>query len=109
MKSSKIVEDRTQIDGRRNITEKHVTDADRTILVSYLAEASVNASSAMTARVPQIEAQLLSEELMRQRNNLINGVIQKEKIYFKSFTDAIIKLNLSLTNEELLIFRELKE
>lgn len=60
--ASNIVEDRKQTDGRRAVRERHVDHLGREYFVDYLAESQASLATAMTARVPQIEASLANQE-----------------------------------------------
>lgn len=61
--SSEIVEDRIQIDGRRQIRERHTESDGLSHDVVYMAEADVDVDAEMSARVPVLETQLTEAEL----------------------------------------------
>ncbi len=56
--NSIIIAEHVQRDGRRDITERHVTDTGETIDVHYRAEAKADVERTMRDRVAVIEAQL---------------------------------------------------
>ena len=60
--ASQIVEDRLQRDGRRAIRERHVDSLAGVHEVAYLAEAGVDASTVMAARVASLETGLAEGE-----------------------------------------------
>ena len=63
--SSTIIEDRSQRDGRRSVTERHVDSTGSAHDVYYLAESNTDVNVAMAARVPQITANLQAAEQQR--------------------------------------------
>jgi hypothetical protein len=56
--TSTIIAEHVQRDGRRDITERHVTDTGETIDVHYRADAKADVRRTMRNRVAVIEAQL---------------------------------------------------
>jgi hypothetical protein len=60
---SRLVEDRAQVDGRRQVWEQHVDQLGVAHDVFYMAEKGDDAVATMQARVPLVEAQLAAEEL----------------------------------------------
>ena len=60
---STIIEDAPQIDGRRWVCERHVDQRGIERLVRYLAAAGFNALAAMAARVADINADLIAQEI----------------------------------------------
>ena len=72
--SSQIIEDSLQADGRRWVTEQHISAIGNKYSVTYLCEAGVNAETVMDARVPQINQQLKDTEIAVYLNDIENGV-----------------------------------
>lgn len=63
--SSVIVEDRTQVDGRRSVRERHIDQVDAVQFVAYLALAGVDVAAIMAARVALLDAALIANEIDR--------------------------------------------
>jgi hypothetical protein len=61
--SSQIVEDRLQSDGRRHVRERHTDNLGRVQDVVYMAESGANVTTAMNARVADLNAALIAAEL----------------------------------------------
>lgn len=51
-----------QDDGRKYIIEQHTTDSGREVLVQYLCESNYDYESKMIERIPELEAQLATEQ-----------------------------------------------
>jgi hypothetical protein len=63
--SSTITHDNVQSDGRRAIRERHVDQVGLEYVFSYLGAAAIDAAATMAARVPGINASLISNEIAR--------------------------------------------
>ena len=71
--SSTIIEDSIQADGRRFIRERHTDHLGVFHEISYLAESTANAETAMTARVTQIVEQLKQAEINANMSKALNA------------------------------------
>src|SRR3990167_5429163 len=71
--SSTIIEDSIQADGRRFIRERHTDHLGVFHEISYLAESTANAETAMTARVTQIVEQLKQAEINANMSKSLNA------------------------------------
>lgn len=105
MRSSTIIEDRVQIDGRRHVTERHVTDAGRVIDASYMAEAADNARGRMLARVSEIEARIAQEAADTRERNLVDAANGRLAAYVRDAFDLEVKTRTGMTDAELAALR----
>lgn len=71
--ASEIIEDHAQADGRRHVRERHTDHLGIHHHVAYMAESGANATTAMTARVSQIEAGLVERELGENESRALEG------------------------------------
>lgn len=106
--SSQIIEDRVQIDGRRHVTEEHITDGGKVLHVFYLAESGEDELVVMAARVKSLEDQVQAEVDAKDKSIRMDSIIEKENLYYLSLSDAELKIVLGLTDEEVILFREVK-
>jgi hypothetical protein len=66
IKSSTIVEDSPQIDGRRYIREVHTDDVGVEHHVTYLAESKEDVEAILPIRVSQIDEQIAEKQVIEQ-------------------------------------------
>ncbi len=74
--TSKIIEDSIQADGRRWITEQHTNSVDEILKVTYLADADLDVMVRMNNRIPNINQQLIDQEI----NQYLNRIEKGEKV-----------------------------
>lgn len=70
IKSSEIIEDHVQIDGRRWITERHVADDGTEFRVVYMAESKADVSVMLPIRAAQIEQAIADKAAEKQATAL---------------------------------------
>ncbi len=68
--SSKIIEDRAQRDGRRDVCELHVDHLGVSHEFRYLAESAADVAAVMVGRVSQLNAQLASHEIAHNLDSI---------------------------------------
>ena len=71
--SSQVVEDRAQIDGRRDVREHHTDHLGVVHAVNYLAESGADIQAALTARAPQIAQALADAEIAQALGFIYSG------------------------------------
>ena len=60
--SSYELDNHTQVDGRRYVTETHTLNVGQPVVIMYLAAVGADYQAIMDARVDQINAQLAEQE-----------------------------------------------
>lgn len=70
--SSEIISDVRQIDGRRSVVERHVSDDGKEVIVSYMAEARADARLEMLVRSAQIDEDIVDQEAIRQSERTLD-------------------------------------
>ena len=98
---SEILEDRAQPAGYRKIVEKHTRDDGDPILVRYVAAEDFDVEKKLAERVPQLEEQLLQEADDLKQAQLAESINTKLDSYTKELSDAVLKTDAGLTDEEL--------
>jgi hypothetical protein len=106
--SSSILEDAAQADGSRHVVELHVFDDGHEVRVGYVAENKIDADAYMLARVPFLEAQRTAEVEAAADGVLIDSISDKETAYLDSLSDAELKSEVGLTDEEVALKNESK-
>lgn len=99
--TSKIIERRVQIDGRVYITEQHTTETGVVVPVEYLAEATEDHEARMHARVPELEAALVTAAEEAAAERVRQDATTKLDAWLLTSPDLIIKTELGVTDSEL--------
>ena len=86
--SSVIIEDAVQIDGRRHCAERHTDHLGLAHVVRYMAEAGADVAAAMSARVAQLDAQLVGQELQKDLALILSGDYAEVTAQYASLSDV---------------------
>jgi hypothetical protein len=105
MLSSTIAEDQAQSGGWRSVTERHVLDSGRTVLVHYVAARDLDATAYMQARVPLVEAQDADEKNRAAFRALLKSEIVKTQSYLAGLSNLALTNQVGLTPGEIAVLR----
>ena len=104
--SSRITEERVQIDGRRYVTETHTLDNGKTHIVQYLAEKTMDIEKIMAARVVEIEDHLSQKAIEEKEQADLESANSKVSEVFRMTDDTTLKADFSFTDDELIALKK---
>ena len=103
---SVILSDSIQKGGRRKVTERHTDSEGLEYFAYYIAEVDTNVKKIMADRVPFLDQQILDAETEEKINSDRKSVSLKVNSYFSKLSDADIKSDVLLTDDELVVFKK---